>query len=264
MKRVGKDDYFGLSAQLAYFFLLSLFPLLLFSITLIGYFPLDEEIILDLLSSVAPAETMDFISSNISSIINEQKGGLLSLSIIATLWPASNGVNAITKALNRAYKVEENRPFLIGRLIAIILTISMIGIIVIAILLPILGRTIGVYLFSLLGLSDDFIQLWEALRWTISSMVFFIVFLFLYKFAPNHKVYLKDVVLGALFATISWQGVSYGFSYYVEKIGDYSATYGSLGAVIVLMIWFYLSGFIIIVGGVINAIREDYNRIDEK
>lgn len=261
MERMKNDDYFGLSAQLAYFFLLSLFPLLLFSITLIGYLPLDEEVIFSLLSTVAPAETMEFITSNTSEIINEQKGGLLSFGIIGTLWSASNGVNAIMKALNRAYKVKESRPFLMGRLIAIILTISMIGVIVIAILLPVLGRAIGVYVFSLIGLSDDFIQLWEALRWTISSMVFFIVFLFLYKLAPNHKVYFRQAAIGAAFSTICWQLVSFGFSYYVEVIGNFSATYGSLGAVIVLMIWFYLSGFIIIIGGVINAVIEDYNMI---
>lgn len=263
-KRITNDDYFGLSAQLAYFFLLSLFPLLLFSITLMGYLPLDEEILLNLLSTVAPAETMDFISSNITDIVNDQKGGLLSFSIIGTLWSASNGVNAITKALNKAYKVEENRSFFSARIIAIIMTIAMIAVIVIAILLQVLGRTIGIYLFSLFGLSEDFIQVWETLRWSISSLVFFTVFLFLYKFAPNHKVYFKEAALGAIFATLCWQLVSYGFSYYVSTLGNYSATYGSLGAVIILMIWFYISGFIIIMGGVINAIHADYKRLQKE
>lgn len=263
-KRITIDDYFGLSAQLAYFFLLSLFPLLLFSITLMGYLPLDEEILLNLLSTVAPAETMDFISSNITDIVNDQKGGLLSFSIIGTLWSASNGVNAITKALNKAYKVEENRSFFSARIIAIIMTIAMIAVIVIAILLQVLGRTIGIYLFSLFGLSEDFIQVWETLRWSISSLVFFTVFLFLYKFAPNHKVYFKEAALGAIFATLCWQLVSYGFSYYVSTLGNYSATYGSLGAVIILMIWFYISGFIIIMGGVINAIHADYKRLQKE
>lgn len=263
-KRITIDDYFGLSAQLAYFFLLSLFPLLLFSITLMGYLPLDEEVLLNLLSTVAPAETMDFISSNITDIVNDQKGGLLSFSIIGTLWSASNGVNAITKALNKAYKVEENRSFFSARIIAIIMTIAMIAVIVIAILLQVLGRTIGIYLFSLFGLSEDFIQVWETLRWSISSLVFFTVFLFLYKFAPNHKVYFKEAALGAIFATLCWQLVSYGFSYYVSTLGNYSATYGSLGAVIILMIWFYISGFIIIMGGVINAIHADYKRLQKE
>lgn len=259
-KRITNDDYFGLSAQLAYFFLLSLFPLLLFSITLMGYLPLDQDILLNLLSSVAPAESMDFISTNLEEIVNNQNTGILSFSIIGTLWSASNGVNAITKALNQAYQVEENRSFFIGRIIAIIMTVSMIAVIVVAILLQVLGRTIGIYLFSLFGLTEDFIKLWEMLRWSISSLVFFTAFLFLYKFAPNHKVYFKEAAVGAVFATLCWQIVSYGFSYFVNTLGNYSATYGSLGAVIILMIWFYISGFIIILGGVINAILEKYKQ----
>lgn len=259
-KRVIDGDYFGLSAQLAYFFLLSLFPLLLFSITLLGYLPLDEEILLNLLGSVVPAETMDFISSNLADIVNNQNTGLLSFSIIGTLWSASNGVNAIRRALNRAYNVEEDRSFFIARLVAILMTVSMIGVIVIAILLQVLGRSIGIYLFSLFGLTEDFIQIWDALRWSISSLVFFIVFLFVYKFTPNHKIYFKEAAVGAVFSTLCWQLVSYGFSFYVDTLGNYSATYGSLGAIIILMIWFYISGFIIILGGVINAIREDFRR----
>lgn len=262
--RVVEDDYFGLSAQLAYFFLLSLFPLLLFSITLMGYLPLNEESLLNLLSTVVPGDTMDFISSNLNDIVNNQNGSILSFSIIGTLWSASNGVNAITRALNRAYKVKESRSFFIARILAILMTISMIGVIVVAILLQVLGRSIGIYLFSLFGLTDDFIQIWDTLRWSISSLVFFTVFLFLYKFAPNQKVYFKEAALGAVFSTLCWQFVSYGFSYYVHTLGKYSATYGSLGAVIILMIWFYISGFIIIIGGVINAIRAEHKGIPKE
>lgn len=261
--RISDDDIFGLAAQLAYFFLLSLFPFLLFLLTLIGYLPVDEHILMDIIEPIAPAETMDLINSNITKLVNEQNSGLLSISIIGTLWSASNGVNAIIRAFNRAYEVNEDRSFLIARLIAIILTIAMIGVIIMAILLPILGKMIGIYVFSIFGLSDDFIKIWSALRWGISSVVFFIVFLALYRLAPNKKIHLRNVVWGALFATISWQLVSFCFSYYVSKIGNYSASYGSLGAVIILMIWFYISGLIMIIGGVFNAVlmenRENNN-----
>src|SRR5699024_1519854 len=193
-----------------------------------------------------------------NQLINAQNGGLLSIGIIGTLWSASNGVNAITKAFNRAYEVEEDRSFIVARLIAIALTISMVVVICVAFLLPIFGRTIGIYLFSFFGLSDDFIHVWNTLRWIISSIVFFIVLLALYKLAPNKKIRLRNAMWGAIFATIGWQLVSLAFSYYVSTIGNYSATYGSLGAVIILMIWFYISGIIIITGGIINAmIREE-------
>lgn len=252
-QRIMVDDIFGRAAQLAYFFLLSLFPFLLFLLTLIGYFPIDEQSVIDLIATYAPAQIGDLLHANISLLVNQQNGGLLSISIIGALWAASNGVNALIRAFNKAYGVEENRSFVFARLIAMVLTIAMVAIIIIAFLLPIFGRMIGIYLFSLFGLSANFISVWETLRWLISSVIFFIVFLALYKLAPNMKVIIGDVVWGALFATVFWQLVSLGFSYYVNTMGNYSATYGSLGAVIVLMIWFYISGIIIMIGGAINA-----------
>ncbi|MUK88354.1 YihY family inner membrane protein [Ornithinibacillus sp. L9] len=253
-KRIIEADVFGLAAQLAYFFLLSLFPFLLFFITLIGYLPFSEKSLMNMVAAVAPDETMELINTNLNQLANSQNGGLLSLTLIGTLWAASNGVNAIMRAFNRAYEVEENRSFIISRLIAIILTIGMVMVIVIAIILPVLGRMIGHYIFSLFGLTEDFLSFWEMLRWVISSSVFFIVFLFLYKLAPNKRIYFRNAIWGALFATISWQLVSFVFSFYVENLGNYSAMYGSLGAVIVLMIWLYMSGVIIIIGGVLNAV----------
>ena len=257
-QRVMDTDVFGLAAQLAYFFLLSLFPFLLFLLTLIGYLPVEEKTVLDLIAAYAPDQIMELINTNVSALLNNQNGGLLSISIIGTLWAASNGVNALTRALNEAYEVEEDRTFIVARLIAIIVTIGMVTIISIAFLLPIFGRMIGIYLFSFFGLSDDFIAFWETFRWLISSIVFFIVLLALYKLAPNKRVYFKNAIWGAMFATIFWQIVSLGFSYYVSTMGNYSATYGSLGAVIVLMIWFYISGIIIMIGGVINATIRKY------
>ncbi|WP_026908213.1 YihY/virulence factor BrkB family protein [Paucisalibacillus globulus] len=251
--RILEEEAFGLSAQLAYFFLLSLFPLLVVVITLVGYLPVDANILIQMLASVAPADSMQIIEENVMNLVSEQNGQLLSIGIIGTLWAASNGINAIMRVLNSAYEVEEDRFFIVSRLIAIGLTFAMIGVLVLAILLPVLGRMIGIYLFSFFGLSDDFLSIWEMLRWVLTSIVFFIVFLFLYKIGPNVKVFFREAFWGALFATVAWQLTSYAFSFYVSKLGHYSATYGSLGAVITLMIWFYISAFIVIVGGILNA-----------
>lgn len=256
-KQISETDVFGLSAQLSFFFLLSLFPFLLFLITLLGYLPIDEDIVLDLIESYAPEQIVTLINTNISDIIKSQNGGLLSLGILGTLWSASNGVNAIKKAFNRSYGVIEDRPYIVSRLISIGLTIAMVGVIVLAFLLPIFGQKIGVFLFSFVNQSEGFLSIWNALRWIISSVIIFIVLLALYKLLPNLKVYFKHVIWGALFATLGWQLASLAFSYYVNTLGNYSATYGSLGAVIILMIWFYLSGIIIIIGGVINAFAQN-------
>src|SRR5699024_3104192 len=253
--RIGEADVTGLSAQLAYFFLLSLFPFLLFIVTLMSFLPVNGESIMQFLSSFLPEDVVSMIESNLSDIVGSRSGGLLSVGILGTLWSASNGVNAITKSFNKAYEVEEDRSFLVSRLIAIALTIAMVLVIIVALLLPIFGENIGVYVFSIINMSDRFLELWTMLRWVISSAVFFIVLIALYSLAPNIRIKIKYVIWGAVFATIGWQLVSLGFSYYVNTLGNYSATYGSLGTVIILMIWFYISGIIINTGGVINALH---------
>lgn len=257
-KRIDEVDVFGLSAQLAYFFLLSLFPFLLFLINLIGYFPLNEDMVLLAIGDYAPPQVIDLIESNISTLLNVQNGGLLSVGIVGTLWAASNGMNAITKALNRAYHIEPKRSFIIYRFFSILMTIAMFFVILIALVLPVFGQMIGEYIFSWVGWSDEFTQIWQTFRWGTSTIIFFIVLLVLYKLAPRRRVYFKNVVWGALFSTFFFQLVSWGFSYYVSSLRNYSATYGSLGTVIVLMIWFYLFGMIVIIGGVLNAYIYEY------
>jgi membrane protein len=261
VKRIFANDIFGLAAQLAYFFLLSLFPLLLFLVTLLPYLPITQEDILGVIRDFAPGESMQLIETNINQL-SQKNGKLLSFGIIATIWSASNGINAIVKALNSAYEVEESRPFLIARGMAILFTFAMLFVFVVALLLPVFGKLIGIYLFAKFGLSDEFMSIWNTLRWLVSSIILFIVFTGLYWIAPNKKLKCITVVPGAIFATIGWILSSLAFSYYVTNFGNYSATYGSIGAIIVLMIWFYLTGVIIIIGGEINAIFSKYKSDD--
>jgi len=250
--RIGEADVTGLSAQLAYFFLLSLFPFLLFIVTLMGFLPIDGESVMQFVSSFLPEDVANMIESNLSDIVGNRSGGLLSIGILGTLWSASNGVNAITKSFNKAYEVEEDRSFIVNRLVSLGLMLIIVVVIVVALILSVFGKVIGEYVFNFIGLSE-FISSWNIIRWVITSITFFIGLYVLYVFAPNEKIRLKDALWGTVFATIIWQIVSLGFSYYVNTLGNYSATYGSLGTVIILMIWFYLFGIIITTGGVLNA-----------
>jgi membrane protein len=257
-RRIGEDDVFGLAAQLAYFFLLSLFPLLIFFVTLLSYLPFSQEDLLGVIGDFAPGETKKFINTNIHEIVGNQNGKLLSFGIIGTLWSASNGLGAIIRAFNKAYEVKESRSFVVARVMAILFTLAMIFVFIIALLLPVFGKQIGLYLFTKFGLSSEFIEFWNMVRWVLSSVIIFTIFVVLYWLGPNMKVKCVQAVPGAIFATISWSVVSLGFSYYVNNFGNYSATYGSIGAVIILMIWFYLSGIIIILGGEINALSSKF------
>lgn len=256
--RIMEDEVIGLSAQLAYFFLLSLFPFLIFLVTLLGYLPISHEDFLNLVREYAPGETMSMIETNLHNLMDEQRGGLLSFGVIAAIWTASNGINAIIRALNRAYDVKESRSFFIARLMAMFLTVAMIIVIVIALLLPVFGKMIGLFIFSHLGLSESFLAIWNALRWILSFLIMVVVFAALYYFAPNRRLKMKEVFAGAIFATIGWQLVSLAFAYYVDNFGNFTATYGSIGGIIVLMIWFYLSAMIMIIGGEINAVLRSY------
>ncbi len=155
-QRIGNDEVTGLSAQLAYFLLLSLFPFIIFLVSLIAFLPISQQDIMSTLSTFAPESTMDLLEENITGLVNERNGGLLSIGILATLWSASNGVNAIIRALNKAYDVNEDRSFIVARGVAVVLTIAMVLVIAVAFLLPIFGKSIGIYIFSFFGLDDGF------------------------------------------------------------------------------------------------------------
>ncbi|WP_273128370.1 YihY/virulence factor BrkB family protein [Metabacillus sp. HB246100] len=254
VQRFTDDEVPGLSAQLSYFFLLSLFPFLIFLITLLGYLPISQEDVLRTIEEFAPGQSMDIINETLAQILNNRNGGLLSFGIIATLWSASNGINAIVRAFNKAYDVEESRSFIVARGMAIILTIAMVFVIVVALLLPVFGREIGLFIFSNFGFSEQFLTIWNTLRWLVSGAILFIVFTALYFVAPNKRLHIKDGLPGSIAATIGWIVASLAFSYYVGNFANYSATYGSIGGIIVLMIWLYLSGMIIILGGELNAL----------
>jgi membrane protein len=252
--RFQRDEISRLAAELAYYFLLSLFPFLIFLITLIGFFPLEQKDVLNLISEFAPQQTMKMIETNVNAIIGSHNEGLLSFGIIATTWSASNGINAIVRAFNRAYEVEESRSFIVARGMAVVLTMAMIFVIITALLLPVFGKMIGFYLFSTFGLSATFLAVWSASRWIVSAIILFMVFTGLYYFAPNKHLQIRDIVRGSAFATFGWMIASLAFSYYVGNFRNYTATYGSLGGIIILMLWFYISGMIIVIGGEINAI----------
>ena len=259
LTRIQKVDVTGLASQLAFFFLLSLFPLLIFLITLLPYLNLDESQILIFIREFAPTNVALLIEDTLEEILNNRNGGLLSIGALATVWAASKGMNALSKALNRSYFVEETRSFIISRAMSVVFTIMLIGVLVIALVLPIFGQQIGMIAFTYLGYEQGFITLWNSLRWIIPPALIFFVFSILYWIVPNINIHLKSVIPGAAFATIGWILTSLAFSFYVGSFGNYSSTYGSIGAIIVLMMWLYFSAIILMLGGQINAVMTERN-----
>ena len=251
-QRILKERLYDLAAQLAYYFLMSLFPFLLFTVTVLAYLPVSSDNILRLIRPFAPEDTYVLVENNLRIILDQQRGGIFSVSLIVTLYLASIAFQSVIRILNNAYQVKQTRPFLIQWFLGIVLMMGLLIAITVSLMLPVFGKIIGEFVFGLLGLSDFFYEVWIWLRWILSSCVLFLVFFFVYKFAPNRKISTMEALPGAVFSTIGWQLSSLAFSYYAS-INNYSHIYGNLGAIIVLVGWIYLSAMILILGGMINA-----------
>ena len=264
LQRIKDVDVPGLGAQLAFFFLLSIFPLLIFLVTLLPYLALSEDEIFNFLEEVVPGEVYVLIESTLVEILTSQNTGLLSFGILATIWSASLGMNALIKSLNLSYKVAEDRPILLARGMSIIMTILLIFILIVALALPIFGEQLGLLIFSFLGLEESFLTIWNSVRFTIPAIVIFVACAIIYWLAPNVKLNILSVLAGAAFAAIGWLLTSYLFSIYISNFGNFSATYGSIGGIIILMLWLYVSAMVLIVGGQINAVMKERRHILKK
>ena len=255
--RIKNVDITGLGSQLAFFFLLSLFPLLIFLMTLLPFLNIDQDQIFLLIRDYAPDSVYTLLHDTLTDILQSRNGGLLSIGALATIWSASKGMNALTKGLNQSYYVEESRSFVVARAMSVVFTVALIGVLAVALLLPVFGEQIGTLAFSYFGMEEGFLKLWGSLRWVLPPILIFLVFVTIYWIVPNKKLHFASAVPGAIFSTAGWILTSVAFSYYVGNFASYSATYGSIGAIIVLMMWLYLSAIILMLGGLLNAVMEE-------
>lgn len=251
-----KDDVLGRSAQLAYYFLFSLFPALLFLATLLAFLPIPNLLdnLLFYLSRVLPVDAFKLIRGNVKDVLSNQRFGLLSFALFASLWGASSAMGAIIYSLNIAYSVSESRSWWRQRILAVALTIGMAIFVITALALIFFGGTIGERIAMFFGLGTAFHVFWDLARWPfIVGFVLFGLDL-IYFLAPNKRMKWKWLTPGAVFALVCWLVISFGLRYYVGRFANYNATYGSIGGVIVLMLWFYLTGLVILIGGEINSV----------
>ncbi|MGV2938702.1 YihY/virulence factor BrkB family protein [Mesobacillus sp. LC4] len=254
MGELKKDRATGLAAQQAYYYMLALFPLLILLIAIVPYLNIDPQKAMNVVNSLLPSQSAELLRDNVVKLVSERNGGLLTFGIIGTIWSASNGMNAFIRAMNIAFDVEETRSFIKARLISIMLTFGLILAFVVALLLPVFGKVILDTVESIIQIPEPYDIVFNIVRWIIAIVVMSAVLAGLYRLAPNKHYPFKHVIPGAIFATIVWQLISLGFSFYVSNFGNYSATYGSIGGVIVLMLWLFLTGLALVLGGEINAI----------
>ncbi|SDI90343.1 membrane protein [Paenibacillus naphthalenovorans] len=252
--RFQDDDVPAMGAQLTYYLILSFFPFLIFVIAVLSFTDLHTRDGIGSLAQIMPDTSIQLIQSVLQEMDGSNSGSLLSLGLAAALWSASNGVNAVIKALNKAYDEEENRPYWKVRGISVLFTVILAMGILFTFIMLVFGRLIGEALYSFSLMPGSFETFWRIGQFAIPLVVMVIVFALLYRYTPNLRLTFREVLPGAVFATLGWVVTSLLFSFYVNNFGSYTKTYGSIGGIIVLLMWLYLSSMIIVLGGEMNAV----------
>lgn len=253
--RMREVDISGMGAQLAYFFLLSFFPLLLCIVALLPSLDINQQYAFDFIQTIVPTEVFLLTQGTLVELLTTYNGGgLLSVGIIGTLWSASRGMNAMIKTLNKAYQ-SEPKFMLVNRAWSLVFTLSLIVVLLLALIVPIFGQRYVFQLFNFLGVAESFVTFWTLIQWLLPPLLIFIVLLLLYWVIPHTepKLHIITVIPGAVFSTMSWVILIYGFSFYVNHFSNFTSTYGSIASVIILMLWMYFTGMILIFGGLLNA-----------
>jgi membrane protein len=244
-----------MAAALSYYFVLSLFPALIFLSAVVAYLPIPDLFnqALGMMARFLPADSMGLVRRVLSDVVTPNKGAFLSFGILGTLWAASGGFSAAIEALNIAYEVEDDRPFWKTKPLAVGLAFMTGTLLLTALSVMVVGPRFGEWLAGRVHLSFLFVLLWPYIHWTIA--VGFTVFAVeaLYCMAPNVKQRFLATLPGAVLAVGSWIGLSYLLGVYFRHFANFNKTYGTLGAAIALMVWLYWTGFAMLVGAELNA-----------
>ena len=249
-----EDDIFALGSQLAYSLLLSFFPFLIFLFTIAGYSTVESKDVLFSLKNILPYNAYTLIDKTVIEIFDSRKSNLLSFSFITTVLIASNGFHAVIRALNKAYDENECRPFWKVQLISILSVIGLTFLIIFSLFILVLGNLLKYKFAAWFTPSSSFYFIWDFLRYLVTLLIMVFIFALLFKITPCKRLTLWDALPGAIFTTIGWIIVSMGFSFYVDNFANYSRLYGSIGAVIALLVWLFITSVIILVGGEINSL----------
>lgn len=251
--RFQDDDVTALGAQLTYFLILSFFPFLIFLLTLMSHTPLVRDEVLTDLLALLPDSSNKMVLDIIQETVASSSSTLLSVGMLAAVWTSSSGVMAVFRGINKAYDTEENRPFWKVRLFSILYMLIFAILVVLTFVMLIFGKLIAGAITEWMEMPEFFRQIWPIGRYVIPFGMMILVFTLLYKQAPNYKIKWRQALPGALFTTCGWIAISLLFSYYVSHFGNFARTYGSIGGVIALLVWMYISSIVVILGGELNA-----------
>ena len=254
-KGAWSDDILNLAAQEAYYFFFALFPALLFVVAIASFFPLQtltDEVVARL-GGIAPSAVIQIINEQLSELGKQNSGGILTFAFLLTIWSSSGAMVSIITTLNAAYDVTETRPWWKTRLIAIGLTVGIAVFTLASMFLVIAGPGLAERIATSMNLGEAFKWTWWLLQWPV---VFFLVALaigLVYYFAPDVEQDWVWITPGSVLATLLWLVVSLGLKFYYQLVPNANASYGAIGGIMVLMLWFYGSGIALLMGAEMNA-----------
>ncbi|WP_248802590.1 YihY/virulence factor BrkB family protein [Pseudomonas sp. MWU13-2100] len=251
------DEMSTYASALAYQMLFSLFPFLLFLIALIGFLHLPDFFTWLRMQSelVLPPQALDQVNPVIDQL-QQSKGGLLSVGIVIALWTASAGVRLMMSAMNAAYDVVEGRPIWKRFPLSIFYTVGIAVMLLAAAALMVLGPQVMSWLAGQIGMQEYVVTLWTWLRWPVVVLLLMFAVALMYYVMPDVKQKFRFITPGSVLAVVVWIVASLGFGYYVKTFADYNAMYGSIGAIIVLLLYFYISAAVLLLGAEMNAVIE--------
>jgi membrane protein len=259
-KQVQDDDVIGLSAELAYRWFLAIFPFAIF-VAAVGSevarrldIQNPAQLAKDELTGFLPPEAATLIGQELERIIESQQAGIASFAIILAVWFATGGTNAVIKAMNRAYDVEESRP--IWRRYPLAIGITLVGALAVlaSFILVVVGQVVAADVVAGLGIGEAAWTLIQVARWPVAAGMVFAGVVMLFRLAPNIRMRWRWIVPGALAFTAAWLVATFLFGLYVARFSDYGATFGALAGVAILLIWFYLSALILLLGAELNGV----------
>lgn len=253
-----QHDILGRAAQLGYFFLLALFPALLSLTGLVRMLPIQPILprLIGYLHKILPQESLLLVEDYLQHITQGTGSGLFSLSLLGALVAASWGMMAIMETLNTVYNVKESRVLWKAAVTAVTLTTGAAAFVIVALTFILLGESLSQWIADAVGFSWVFTFWWKILQWPITFLLMLLATSLIYYWAPNITHPWQWITPGSVAAVSLWIVVSLGFKFYVEKLMNYDVVYGSITGVIVLMIWLYLSGLALLIGGELNAVLE--------
>lgn len=257
-ERFSEAELSNSGVVVSYYLLLSLFPLLIAVGNILPFLHIDPNDVLPYIENIIPKEIYSFLGPAITSLLTQGSGGLLSVSALATLWSASQSINALQGALNKAYGVDGRDNFIVTRVVSVVIIVFLfLGIIGVTLILGV-GKSILDALQPIFGFSEGIIGLFQTLKWPVTIIALLAIMTIIYWLVPNAKVTFRSAFPGAVVATVGWMLLGQLFGLYTRFFASKVSGYQIIGSFIVLMLWLNLASTIILAGGILNAVIEAY------